>query len=148
MLGSHHHDRRITWMVASLCLESDFVGSDFNQMLVGVVEIESGSDPARTRLLSGRGVETNRIERRAKCDSASFHPRKYVLELALRHAERIVLKTRRAPWCQLQLTVRPHLEDGEWAVDTFQDETHHLGVERDTGFEIVDLEDDVIERRH
>ena len=81
-------------------------------------------------------------------DPAGFHSCKYVLELALRHRERVVLETRGTPGSKLQLTVRPCRKDSERAVHAFEGKTHHLGVERDTGIQIVDLEDDVIERCH
>src|SRR5580704_2168477 len=117
-------------------------------MLVGVVEVQRRSDPARPCFFSRGRVAAYRIKRWPKRDSAGFYLFKYALEFALRHRERVVFKARGSPGRQLQLTIRPYLKNGERAVGTFQGKPHNIGVERDTGTEIVDLEDDVIERGH
>src|SRR5690349_7841624 len=87
------------------------IRSDFEQVLVWVVEVQRWCSASRTRFFSRFCIRSYGIECRAMRDTCSPDSSEYGLELCSRNRKRVVLKPRCAPRGQLKLEVRTGSND-------------------------------------
>src|SRR5262249_1039977 len=125
-----------------------FVTPDLDQMIVGVVEVQSGGHPLRAKLFTRSCVGAYRIKGGPIGDSSSFDPFQDLSKLRARYGKCIMLVAGGSPGCELKLKIRIDPDDSKGTIDSLVIESQNLCVEQNAGIQIVHLQNQVIEGSH
>ena len=110
------------------------------QVLIWIIEVQRWHQTSRACLFYDCGMRPYRVECFTIRDTVLLDMSEYLFELCLPNCEGIVLEARCAIGRELKLRSRPTVSTVNGPSIPSETNPNNLGVELDTGFQVIDLE--------